>query len=358
MAHTSECDGKTRGLGRTLVIANPVAHSGQGEGATQFVERFLSAYKSATSGYRIARTGASGDATGIAADASDFDTVIALGGDGVIHEVAEGLMAIDPEARPRLGIIPMGTGNDYARTLGMARNDPEEALRQLVGGREKSVEVGRVNGRYFVETLSFGLDAAIALDTTNKRANETSQEGTELFVRSAIRILSRAGKGFPCTVSFDGADPIESRSIIFAFQVGPTYGRLSQHGHASPARRNGPSGRSPLRQPRPLPHNRDASREARRTRLRVRAALSGRRRGHRRDPLRGRRHPQGTEGRRPRIGTPQARPWARAYGYGSHGQSRIPRATPTCTRSSTACREPMKRGAPSAMPGTPEKLKP
>ena len=224
MAHTSECDGKTRGLGRTLVIANPVAHSGQGEGATQFVERFLSAYKSATSGYRIARTGASGDATGIAADASDFDTVIALGGDGVIHEVAEGLMAIDPEARPRLGIIPMGTGNDYARTLGMARNDPEEALRQLVGGREKSVEVGRVNGRYFVETLSFGLDAAIALDTTNKRANETSQEGTELFVRSAIRILSRAGKGFPCTVSFDGADPIESRSIIFAFQVGPTYG--------------------------------------------------------------------------------------------------------------------------------------
>ena len=224
MAHTSECDGKTRGLGRTLVIANPVAHSGQGEGATQFVERFLSAYKSATSGYRIALTGASGDATGIAADASDFDTVIALGGDGVIHEVAEGLMAIDPEARPRLGIIPMGTGNDYARTLGMARNDPEEALRQLVGGREKSVEVGRVNGRYFVETLSFGLDAAIALDTTNKRANETNQEGTELFVRSAIRILSRAGKGFPCTVSFDGADPIESRSIIFAFQVGPTYG--------------------------------------------------------------------------------------------------------------------------------------
>lgn len=224
MAHTSECDGKTRGLGRTLVIANPVAHSGQGEGATQFVERFLSAYKSATSGYRIARTGASGDATGIAADASDFDTVIALGGDGVIHEVAEGLMAIDPEARPCLGIIPMGTGNDYARTLGMARNDPEEALRQLVGGREKSVEVGRVNGRYFVETLSFGLDAAIALDTTNKRANETNQEGTELFVRSAIRILSRAGKGFPCTVSFDGADPIESRSIIFAFQVGPTYG--------------------------------------------------------------------------------------------------------------------------------------
>ena len=224
MAHTSECDGKTRGLGRTLVIANPVAHSGQGEGATQFVERFLSAYKSATSGYRIARTGASGDATGIAAYASDFDTVIALGGDGVIHEVAGGLMAIDPEARPRLGIIPMGTGNDYARTLGMARNDPEEALRQLVGGREKSVEVGRVNGRYFVETLSFGLDAAIALDTTNKRANETSQEGTELFVRSAIRILSRAGKGFPCTVSFAGADPLESRSIIFAFQVGPTYG--------------------------------------------------------------------------------------------------------------------------------------
>lgn len=224
MAHTSECDGKTRGLGRTLVIANPVAHSGQVEGATQFVERFLSAYKSATSGYRIARTGASGDATGIAADASDFDTVIALGGDGVIHEVAEGLMAIDPEARPRLGIIPMGTGNDYARTLGMARNDPEEALRQLVGGREKSVEVGRVNGRYFVETLSFGLDAAIALDTTNRRASGTSQEGEALFATSALRILSNAREGFPVCASFDGEKTQDLSTIIFAVQVGPSYG--------------------------------------------------------------------------------------------------------------------------------------
>lgn len=211
-------------LGRTLVIANPAAHSGRGEDGARFAQEFLQSYASATRGFEVVRTEGPADATRIARGARGFDTILALGGDGVIHEVVCGLMALPREARPQLGVIPLGSGNDYARTLGMARNDVEAALAQLVRGRTHHVEVGRVNGTPFMQTLSFGLDAAIALDTTNKRANETNQEGTELFVRSAIRILSRAGKGFPCTVSFDGADPIESRSIIFAFQVGPTYG--------------------------------------------------------------------------------------------------------------------------------------
>ena len=160
----------------------------------------------------------------MASSASGYDTVLALDGDGIIHEVVNGLMAIQEDIRPQLGIIPMGSGNDYARTLGMKKNDVQGALAQLVRGVARPCDLGLVNGVHFMETLSFGLDAAIANDTTIKRAEGTSQEGEELFIRSAIKILSEAKEGFEVSAAFDEEDPIDLCSIIFAIQVGPTYG--------------------------------------------------------------------------------------------------------------------------------------
>lgn len=211
-------------LGRTLLIANPAAHSGKGATGADFARHFLGSYATATRGYEVRLTQGPGDAVGIAAGAVGFDTVLALGGDGVIHEVVNGLMRLPESARPQLGVIPLGSGNDYARTLGMARNDVEGAFAQLVRGTVRELEVGRVNGVHFMQTLSFGLDAAIALDTTDRRAANTSQEGEALFITSGLKILSRARGGFPCTASFDDERPIDLKTLIFAVQVGPTYG--------------------------------------------------------------------------------------------------------------------------------------
>ena len=211
-------------LGRTLLIANPAAHSGRGATGADFARRFLGSYASATNGYEVRLTEGPGDAVGLAAGATGFDTVLALGGDGVIHEVVNGLMELPAEARPQLGVIPLGSGNDYARTLDMPRNDVEAAFARLVRGRVRALEVGRVNGTHFMQTLSFGLDAAIAQDTTARRAADTAQEGEALFVTSGLKILSRARGGFPCTARFDDEDPVELSTLIFAVQVGPSYG--------------------------------------------------------------------------------------------------------------------------------------
>lgn len=211
-------------LGRTLLIVNPAAHSGKGAAGADFARHFLGSFATATRGYEVRLTQGPGDAVGIAAGAVGFDTVLALGGDGVIHEVVNGLMRLPQSARPQLGIIPLGSGNDYARTLGMMKNDVEGAFAQLVRGSVRELEVGSVNGVYFMQTLSFGLDAAIALDTTERRAANTSQEGEALFITSGLKILSRAKDGFPCTASFDGEKPIDLKTLIFAVQVGPTYG--------------------------------------------------------------------------------------------------------------------------------------
>lgn len=211
-------------LGHTLLIANPAAHSGKGAAGAEFARRFLGSYTSVTNGYEVRLTTGPGEATSIAEGAEGFDTVLVLGGDGVIHETVCGLMARAASGRPQLGVIPLGSGNDYARTLGMVRNDVEGALAQLVRGTAGPVDVGRVNGTYFAETLSFGLDAAIALDTTTRRAADTSQEGEALFVTSGLKILSRAKQGFSCTARFDGGEPRELAPHVFAFQIGPSYG--------------------------------------------------------------------------------------------------------------------------------------
>lgn len=210
-------------LGRTLVIANPAAQSGAGKEAAEFVRHTLGAHVAATNGFEVRLTNAPGNATQIARASTPFDTVLALGGDGVIHEVANGLMRIGIADRPRLGIIPMGSGNDYARSLGMAQNSPGTSLGQLLGGVCKRVDLGVVNGTFFTQTLSFGLDAAIALDTMERR-RRSGAHGTRLFVASGVSIIRKELWPRTYQVSFDGEQPQRGSSILFAVQVGPTYG--------------------------------------------------------------------------------------------------------------------------------------
>ena len=96
-------------LGDTLVIANPTAHSGRGAASADFVERVFSSYSSAATRFEMYRTRTPLDATRKAAEGASFDTVIALGGDGVIHEVVNGLMRIDEDRRPALAVIPIAS---------------------------------------------------------------------------------------------------------------------------------------------------------------------------------------------------------------------------------------------------------
>lgn len=90
-----------------------------------------------------------GDATAAAAEAADrgFDIVIAAGGDGTLYEVVNGL-APKPR-RPKLGILPLGTTNDFARALGIPRYW-EYACDLIVHGYSRRIDVGMANDRCFI----------------------------------------------------------------------------------------------------------------------------------------------------------------------------------------------------------------
>ena len=211
-------------LGKTLVIANPKARSGLSVAAIDYAKAFHEEHPNVFESEEFYMTTGPGDAAVRAAAAGDFDTVIAIGGDGIIHETANGLMKIDRANRPALAILPFGSGNDIARTLRIPFNNARKSLDHLAASSRRTIDVGRVNGEYFLETLSFGIDAAIALDTTDKRAAGTKEKGEQLYVTSGIKYMASGSKGYSCTFSLDGGPEQGIRSLIFAIQNGPTYG--------------------------------------------------------------------------------------------------------------------------------------
>lgn len=96
-----------------------------------------------------------------------YKQVICAGGDGTVHEVINGLMQVPVEQRPCLGVVPIGSGNDFSYAIGM-NPKPELALRQIFTGHPKWIDVGLVEdnrGRkeYWDNALGIGFDAIVTI---------------------------------------------------------------------------------------------------------------------------------------------------------------------------------------------------
>ena len=119
----------------------------------------------------------------LAAQAVDAGhVVVACGGDGLVGLVA-GCVS---ELGGTLGIIPAGSGNDFARTLGFDPKDPVAAVDTLVTGVARHVDLGRADGRLFCCVASTGFDAE-----ANRWANSVTRlKGTSLYIAAMLRTLA------------------------------------------------------------------------------------------------------------------------------------------------------------------------
>ena len=95
------------------------------------------------------------------------DRVIAMGGDGTVHEVVNGLMQVPEHKRPILGVVPVGSGNDFAHGIG-ATKQSDQALRHALEGEATTVDLGLMtdgSGRreYFDNTLGIGFGATVTI---------------------------------------------------------------------------------------------------------------------------------------------------------------------------------------------------
>ena len=106
-----------------------------------------------------------GDARRFVSEADKVDLLIAAGGDGTLNEVLHGLMDLSEDSRPILGIVPLGTANDFATGCGIPR-DPDKALALCVKGEAVPVDVGKANNHWFVNAATSGFGAEITATTS------------------------------------------------------------------------------------------------------------------------------------------------------------------------------------------------
>jgi YegS/Rv2252/BmrU family lipid kinase len=110
-----------------------------------------------------------GHATEIALQAAQdgFEIVAAVGGDGTVHEIVNGLMALPADRRPLLAAVPIGSGNDFCHNIGIPM-DHEQAMQRILNGAPRPIDIGRLtdgSGRteYWDNTLGIGFDATVTI---------------------------------------------------------------------------------------------------------------------------------------------------------------------------------------------------
>jgi diacylglycerol kinase family enzyme len=180
-----------------LVVANPRATSTTARQRDVLVHAL-----SADAKLEIEETANRGHAAALACRAmrDGVDVVIALGGDGTVNEVVNGLLTdgVHPDL-PALGVVPGGSTNVFARALGLP-NDPFEATSMLIDAmatwRTQRIGLGRADDRYFLFTAGMGYDAAVvAAVEAHRRRGKTSTH--RLYVRTAVSTYFRQDRRHP-----------------------------------------------------------------------------------------------------------------------------------------------------------------
>lgn len=199
---------------RMKVIVNPKAGHGRASRAVPLINRVLEEGKV---DFDVHLTAGPGDATDIARRAVEegHDIIVAAGGDGTTNEVVNGIAGRDVA----LGVIPCGTGNDMAISLGLPR-DVERACRVLLRGKTKRRDLGRALDRYFVNAVGIGFDATAARVAT-ERMRWVPVRGMPLYVLAVFKTLAEY-KACETAITVDEKH-VATRPLLVAVGIGRTY---------------------------------------------------------------------------------------------------------------------------------------
>jgi YegS/Rv2252/BmrU family lipid kinase len=197
---------------KVRAIVNPRAGSG--------ARRALAALENPPPGVGVIEISLSeraGQARELAREAAQAgcDLVLAVGGDGTANEVAWGLLGSETV----LGLVPVGSGNGLARTLGVPL-DPSRALAVLESGARRRMDVGFLNGRPFLNVAGAGFDAAVGA-AFHERALAGARRGVLGYLRAGLGILLAYRAG---SLAVEGQGAPARGALLFTFSNGRQYG--------------------------------------------------------------------------------------------------------------------------------------
>lgn len=217
---------------KVLVILNPHANHHQADKRSTALE---SALTEAGLEYEIVITRVRGDARRLAASASGYDAVVAAGGDGTVNDVVNGLLASAGEGPSQpLGILPLGTGNDFSDMTGLPR-DLKAAARIIADGNVRLVDAGSVfykNGdtnrstpnrwhsRYFDNSCGVAMEPMVAVEVEKM----THLSGNIRYVVGMIRGVLKL-KAWHMQIHWDGGC-IKAPTYLLSVANSPRTGGL------------------------------------------------------------------------------------------------------------------------------------
>ena len=192
---------------------NPAANRGRAMARRKVISSFLEKQREIEPVWHV--TERPGHASRIVESLPEGVLVVAIGGDGTVHEVAAACVGTDRT----LGVLPLGSGNCYVQALGVGTN-LGRPLEILVRGKTGIVDAGEVNGVRFNDGLGIGFDAEVAARVAHA---PRYLGGFGRYLWSVLRLLP----DFRCReiiLKLDDQNVIASKTILVAVALGTTYG--------------------------------------------------------------------------------------------------------------------------------------
>jgi len=158
--------------------------------------------------------------TALRQERQEFDQIAVLGGDGTINGAVNSIVMSG--ATLPMGIIPCGTGNEIMRSLGIPKS-AEKAVQILLRGRVCSIDVGKVNGRYFLNTFGLGADVEVVKMVNTLRTRYRFARNRSVYYFAALMLLSSGFDPFPVEVQV-GDRLFRGKALLIAAANGRIYG--------------------------------------------------------------------------------------------------------------------------------------
>ncbi len=194
---------------KQLFIVNPTA--GNGEAGKQWPE-IARLIEQNFQGYEFSFTQRPGHATELARDGvlKGFDTIVSCGGDGTLNEVINGVAGSEVS----VGIIPLGTGSDFGKTVGI--KSVEDSIAVLKGNKKERVDTASVtfdesgDSRHFINILEIGFGAEVM-----RYVNSHSKHGRNSFLIGVLSVLMKLKK-FAVKTDSENKNELETIEVIVA----------------------------------------------------------------------------------------------------------------------------------------------
>jgi len=200
---------------KICIVANPAAGRGRAVATIAKVRENFAPLNF----HSLTLTERSGDEESLASSALDdgCDLIVAVGGDGTCSRIANAILHTGSSCA--MAVVPCGTGNDFAKTLGVQRFGPEQ-IASLIGESQASpIDVGRFDDNYFLNSCGFGFDPSVLEATQRARF----LKGDAVYIWSALKQLFTY-RGVDVSVSDDDARPTQRHLLMLTVSNGQFLG--------------------------------------------------------------------------------------------------------------------------------------